>query len=279
MDYQAYATAITDELRTWVYGWLAGVHASWALQAALGLPLPHPNHPLPPTFPFGPCPVWRFFEWVHEYGANELRHSYAVSLAFHGRTYGPGSSVAWMILSDMRMEGLSAGDIALAVFEVAGPIYDDPALPFVLGADLVVEALLASLALRRPDVVWGFVFLNHMRAKSEMVIARRTSCISPMARPDSHRRQNIYHANRSHYALNTSLSPPLFDNTITDASRSILTAPRPRSRCSLNSVDGRNPTTVPAADRRPPKEKDIYTACPLRIPATTSTEIAPIESP
>lgn len=101
MNYQEYATAITNELRSWVHAWLAGVHASWALHAALGLPLPHPNYPFPPsTFPFGHgFPAWEVFEWVHEYGANQLRHSYAVSFAFYGRTSGPGSSVVWKILS------------------------------------------------------------------------------------------------------------------------------------------------------------------------------------
>lgn len=141
MDYEAYATAITDELRAWVHGWLAGVRASWALHADLGLPLPHPSYPLPPSFPFGAFCEWQGFEWVHEYGAEQLYHSYLVSLAFYGRTGGPDSSVVWKIMS---------GEVVLAVFEVAGPIYDDPALPFTLGANLVVEALLASLALHCP---------------------------------------------------------------------------------------------------------------------------------
>ncbi|KAJ7912261.1 hypothetical protein B0H13DRAFT_2327564 [Mycena leptocephala] len=62
MNYHEYATAITDELRSWVHAWLAGVHASWTLHAALRLPLPYPNYPLPPTFPFGAFSVWRIFE-------------------------------------------------------------------------------------------------------------------------------------------------------------------------------------------------------------------------
>ena len=45
------------------------------------------------------------------------------------------------------------------MFEIAGPIYDDPRLPFVLGSDIVLEALLASLALHRPvrfgsHIIW-----------------------------------------------------------------------------------------------------------------------------
>ncbi|KAJ6557059.1 hypothetical protein DFH09DRAFT_1084407 [Mycena vulgaris] len=142
MDYHAYATVITDELRGWVHAWLAGVHTSWAQYAALALPLPYPTYPLPFAFPFTAHPVHRVFEWVHEYGpVHQLHHRYLVALTFTGRTRGAGSSVAWMVLS---------GDVALAVFEVAGPVFDDAALPFALGAELVVEALLASLALRRP---------------------------------------------------------------------------------------------------------------------------------
>ncbi|KAJ7105191.1 hypothetical protein C8R44DRAFT_942995 [Mycena epipterygia] len=144
MNYQEYATAITNELRSWVHAWLEGVYASWTLHVALGLPLPHPNYPFPAsTFPFGDgFTAWKVFEWVHEYGgANQLRHSYAVVFVFRGRTNGPGSSVVWKIQS---------GDIDLALFEIAGPIYDDPGLPFVLGAHIVVEALLESLVLRCP---------------------------------------------------------------------------------------------------------------------------------
>ncbi|KAJ7474109.1 hypothetical protein FB451DRAFT_284462 [Mycena latifolia] len=167
MDYQAYATAITDELRAWIHAWLSAVQSSWALHADLALPLPHPNHPLPPTFPFGARCVWKVFEWIHEYGTDQLRHRYAVALAFHGRTHGPGSSVAWKILS---------GNIALAVFEVAGPIYDDPALPFALGADLVVEALLASLALRCPVRLGSYLIpiLSHSWARAVQFFELRT---------------------------------------------------------------------------------------------------------
>jgi hypothetical protein len=43
------------------------------------------------------------------------------------------------------------GDVELGVFEIAGPIYDARSLlPFTLGSQLVLEALLASLATRRP---------------------------------------------------------------------------------------------------------------------------------
>ncbi|KAJ6454148.1 hypothetical protein C8R45DRAFT_627927 [Mycena sanguinolenta] len=142
MNYDAYATAITDELRSWVHDWLAGIYVSWNLHAVLVIPLPYPTHPLPPSFPFGAFSAWQVFEWIHEYGTNQLRHSYAVSLAFHGRTSGPGSSVVWKILS---------GDVELGVFEVAGPIFDARSqLPFTLGSRIVLEALLASLATRRP---------------------------------------------------------------------------------------------------------------------------------
>ncbi|KAJ7766057.1 hypothetical protein B0H16DRAFT_385250 [Mycena metata] len=142
MNYDAYATAITDELRSWVHLWLAGISASWALHDTLGLPLPHPTYPLPPSFPFGPFLTWQNFEWVHEYGANQIHHRYAVSFAFYGRTSGPDSSVVWKILS---------GAIELGIFEIAGPIFDARSqLPFPLGSHIVLEALLASLATRRP---------------------------------------------------------------------------------------------------------------------------------
>ncbi|KAJ7626891.1 hypothetical protein FB45DRAFT_1029271 [Roridomyces roridus] len=168
MDYEQYATAITNELRDWAHAWLAGVGSNWLRHVELGLPLPRPNYPLPSSFPFGTSEIQQTFQWVHEYGGtNQIRHSYAVCLAFHGRTRGPGSSVAWKIVSGSfrfhlfpakprrgtdPMPYLSAGNIELGVFEIAGPIYDDDrrTLPFVLGAELVLDALLLSLALRQP---------------------------------------------------------------------------------------------------------------------------------
>lgn len=43
------------------------------------------------------------------------------------------------------------GDIELGVFEIAGPIFDARSqLPFLLGSHIVLEAMLASLATRRP---------------------------------------------------------------------------------------------------------------------------------
>ncbi|KAF8212782.1 hypothetical protein K438DRAFT_2010057 [Mycena galopus ATCC 62051] len=143
MNYDAYATAITNELRSWVHDWLAGIYLSWNLHDVLRIPLPHHTYPLPPAFPFGAFSSWQDFEWIHEYGStNQLRHCYAVCFAFHGRTGGPGSSVVWKIVS---------GDVELGVFEIAGPIFDARSqLPFTLGARIVLEAVLASLATRRP---------------------------------------------------------------------------------------------------------------------------------
>lgn len=112
MNYEAYATAITDELRFWVHEWLAGIHASWIFHDTLQLPLPHANYPFPPTFPFGGFSTWQIFEWVHEYGTNQLHHRYVVSFAFHGRTSGPGSSVAWKILSGACVEHHALFEIA-----------------------------------------------------------------------------------------------------------------------------------------------------------------------
>ncbi|KAJ7876733.1 hypothetical protein B0H14DRAFT_3130379, partial [Mycena olivaceomarginata] len=100
MSYDPYATAITDELRSWVHEWLAGIYGSWTLHAVLRLPLPHPTYPLPLAFPFGAFSTWQVFEWIHDYGTNQLRHSYVVCFAFHGRTNGPDSSVVWKIVSE-----------------------------------------------------------------------------------------------------------------------------------------------------------------------------------
>ncbi|KAJ7224960.1 hypothetical protein B0H12DRAFT_1077905 [Mycena haematopus] len=148
MNYDAYATAITNELRSWVHDWLVGIYVSWNLHAVLRIPLPYPTHPLPPSFPFS-FSTWQTFEWIHEYGTNQLRHSYTVSFAFHGRTGGPGSSVVWKILS---------GDVELGVFEIAGPIFDARSqLPFALGPRIVLEALLASLATRLPIRLGSYI--------------------------------------------------------------------------------------------------------------------------
>ncbi|KAF7363022.1 hypothetical protein MVEN_00654000 [Mycena venus] len=160
MNYDAYATAITDELRSWVHEWLAGIYATWILHDTLRLPLPHPTYPLPPSFPFGAFSTWQAFEWVHEYGGtNQIRHNYAVSFAFHGRTNGPGSSVVWKILS---------GNIELGVFEIAGPIYDARSqVPFTLGSYIVLEALLASLATRRPIRLGSYIVRLPPRSESD----------------------------------------------------------------------------------------------------------------
>ncbi|KAJ7479173.1 hypothetical protein FB451DRAFT_1395770 [Mycena latifolia] len=137
-----YATTIMNELRGWAHDWLAGLRASRELQRALNLPSPHPNHPLPMGFPFGDFELSQNFEWIHEYGTEQLRHAYSVEFVFHGRMNGPGSSVAWNLITE--------GPIDLGVFEIAGRIYDDAQLPFAIDADLVLEAMLASLSARAP---------------------------------------------------------------------------------------------------------------------------------
>ncbi|KAJ7659912.1 hypothetical protein B0H17DRAFT_1212798 [Mycena rosella] len=139
---QQYATAIMNELRGWAHEWLAALRASREQQRMLGLPAPHPNHPLPPGFPFGDFDLGRGFEWLHIYGAEQIRHVYAVAFVFHGRVNGPGSSVAWKLLAD--------GSIELGVFEIAGAICDDAARPFAIDTDLILEAMLASLSARAP---------------------------------------------------------------------------------------------------------------------------------
>ncbi|KAJ7108385.1 hypothetical protein C8R43DRAFT_1140048 [Mycena crocata] len=131
-----------DELRGWVHDWLEGFRRSRELQIVLSLPIPYPSHPLPIGFPFEDFSLWQRFEWIHEYGTEQLRHIHSVDFFFHGRTNGLGSSVAWKVAT--------ADGIELGVFEIAGPIYADDALPFRIDTDLVLEGILASLAQHTP---------------------------------------------------------------------------------------------------------------------------------
>ncbi|KAJ7798418.1 hypothetical protein B0H13DRAFT_2504995 [Mycena leptocephala] len=144
MNYDGYATAITDELRFWVHEWLAGVYASWALHDVLQLPLPHQNYPLPPTFPFG-----AFSTWQVSNGCT----STAARTSCDTATPWPSPSTDAPTAQARLWRGKSClvCDVELGVFEIAGPIYDARSLlPFTLGSQLVLEALLASLATRRP---------------------------------------------------------------------------------------------------------------------------------
>jgi hypothetical protein len=100
MNAVQYATAIMNELRGWAHDWLVAQRTSRELQVVLNWPVPHPNHPLPVGFPFGEFVLAQTFEWVHEYGAEQLRHIYWVDFVFHGRIGGPGSSVAWKLITE-----------------------------------------------------------------------------------------------------------------------------------------------------------------------------------
>lgn len=135
---QQYAIAIMAELRGWAREWLEGLRQSRALNRTLGLP----DDSLPSGFPFGDFSLTRRFGWVHEYGAEELRHVYPVAFVFLRRTHGPGSSVAWSLNTE--------GPIQLGVFEIAGRVYDDGRRPFRIDADLVLEGMVASLDAHEP---------------------------------------------------------------------------------------------------------------------------------
>jgi hypothetical protein len=109
-------------------------------------------------FPFGEFSLSERFEWIHTYGAQQqLRHIHHVEFAFHGRTQGPGSSVAWKVVDSIsvflwnsfysnyrrHLYVPGAASIPLGVFEIAGPIYQDATLPFRIDTDLVLEAMAA----------------------------------------------------------------------------------------------------------------------------------------
>ncbi|KAJ7429647.1 hypothetical protein B0H11DRAFT_2142406 [Mycena galericulata] len=166
MNSAQYATAITNELRDHAYAWLDGLRWRLELQLVLNIPALHAVYPFPVGFPLQPFSLVEEFAWTHEYDQDELRHVHRVEFVLRGRTNGAGSSVAWAVVttgtppaSSLRTLSLLqaihncvlfAGNISLGVFEIAGPIYDDPALPFSIDAALVLEAILASLRLREP---------------------------------------------------------------------------------------------------------------------------------
>ncbi|KAJ6582670.1 hypothetical protein DFH09DRAFT_1275556 [Mycena vulgaris] len=143
MNAAEYATAIMDELRGWAHGWLVALRTTCALQRILNLPSPHANYSLPPGFPFGDFTLSQLFEWIHEYGTEQLRHTHSVAFILRGRTNGPSSSVAWTLIPEEEQ-------IELGVLEIAGPIYDDGELPFQIDTDLVLEGMMASLCARAP---------------------------------------------------------------------------------------------------------------------------------
>ncbi|KAJ7860967.1 hypothetical protein B0H14DRAFT_2743165 [Mycena olivaceomarginata] len=134
MNSTQYATDIMNELRGWTREWLEGLLGIRRHQVALGLPVPYPSHPVPVGFPFGEFSLSERFEWIHTYGAQQLRHIHHVEFVFYGRTQGPGSSVAWKVVDSISI----------------CPIYEDATLPFRIDTDLVLEAMAASLRKRVP---------------------------------------------------------------------------------------------------------------------------------
>ncbi|KAJ6452636.1 hypothetical protein C8R45DRAFT_1040437 [Mycena sanguinolenta] len=146
MDPSQYTTLIVNELRYWTQNWIDGlrdIRQQQGQQQAAGLVIPYPNYPLPVGFPFDEFMLSETFEWIHEDGYHQRRHIYNVRFVFQGRTHGSDSSIAWSVVN-------SADETALGVFEIAGPIYDSPTVPFQMDTDLVLEAMSASLGARAP---------------------------------------------------------------------------------------------------------------------------------
>ncbi|KAF7332864.1 hypothetical protein MVEN_02391400 [Mycena venus] len=143
MDYVRYVTTIMDELRGKAQEWIDNVRGVRQQLVALGMSLPYPSYPLPIAFPFGEFTASQTFEWIHEYGTEQLRHIFTVDFILQGRTSGPGSSVAWRVIN-------SADGKLLGIFEIAGPIYDSATLPFPIDTDLILEAMSASLGVHAP---------------------------------------------------------------------------------------------------------------------------------
>ncbi|KAJ7891134.1 hypothetical protein B0H13DRAFT_1887231 [Mycena leptocephala] len=154
---------IMNELRGWGHDWLEGFRGIRQQQVDLGSYVPYPSHPLPVGFPFGDFSLSHTFEWVHEYGTEQLRHIHHVDFVFQGRTNGPGSSIGWSVVDSEGRLFLApptgsmiahsvffADGTELGVFEIAGPIYDTAVLPFTIDTDLVLEAMSASLGERMP---------------------------------------------------------------------------------------------------------------------------------
>ncbi|KAF8183242.1 hypothetical protein K438DRAFT_1975112 [Mycena galopus ATCC 62051] len=161
MDPIEYTTAIMNELRGWAQIWIEGLCGIRQQQVSLGFPTPYPSYPLPVGFPFDQFTLSETFEWIHEDGTEQRRHIYDVAFVLQGRTNGPDSSVAWRVVNSagvlvvatdlMKLPLTLLPDrTPLGIFEIAGPIYDSPNLPFRIDTDLILEAMSASLRERAP---------------------------------------------------------------------------------------------------------------------------------
>ncbi|KAK7053539.1 hypothetical protein R3P38DRAFT_1460891 [Favolaschia claudopus] len=167
MNNEQYLTAILDELRGFTGRWIEGLRGIRQQQALLRMPIPYPSYPLPQQFPFGDFQLSETFEWIHEYGRQQLRHVHSVRFIFQGRTNGPNSSVAWRIDN--------THGTALGIFEIAASIYVSQSLPFRINEDLILEGMSASLATHEP-----------MRLISRVVVVANPD---PRRRP---RRMRVY---------------------------------------------------------------------------------------
>ncbi|KAJ7254754.1 hypothetical protein C8J57DRAFT_610578 [Mycena rebaudengoi] len=130
-----YRAAILQELRMWIRSWLQGMHDDYKECAVLGLEAPYANYPFPPGFPLNSFSMGGNFQWIHEYGTNQITHEFSVT--FSGPHTLPGSPILWRIAFE---------DLLLASFEIPRRLYNSSTLPFEIDPDLVIEALLFSLA-------------------------------------------------------------------------------------------------------------------------------------
>ncbi|KAJ6517278.1 hypothetical protein C8R47DRAFT_1086846 [Mycena vitilis] len=154
---QQYATDIMDQLRGWAHDWLEGLRGIRQQQTTLNLPVPYPSHPLPVGFPIDLFSLSQRFEWVHEYTITSTSSSRGVRMDRVRQLHGVSSIGQVRSLSLHRLKNHSprfldyfAAAIQLGVFEIAGPIYNDAALPFQIDTDLVLEATSTSLSERVP---------------------------------------------------------------------------------------------------------------------------------
>ncbi|KAJ6600698.1 hypothetical protein B0H10DRAFT_1958725 [Mycena sp. CBHHK59/15] len=158
---QQYATAIMDELRSWVCTWLQGVRSEWTMHTSLNLPAPYPNYPLPSGFPFGDFSMSQTSNGSTNTGQNKFG------------TPTRGFQISRSHLRSQLISGLESlhdKRSSAGCFEIAGPVYDDPCLPFEIGPDLVFEAMLASLATHKPvhlgSHIGVVVLQNHNNANT-----------------------------------------------------------------------------------------------------------------
>ncbi|KAJ7617091.1 hypothetical protein FB45DRAFT_1063633 [Roridomyces roridus] len=160
-----YATMLMDQLRDHTSNWMGGLR--WQRYLSFNAQWRLPNV-LPPRFPF-PMSIHHArhpllsttIGWAHEYPAigEVLRHFYAVHLFVEARRRGMApaagiSSVAWKMVTWAGELGI----VTLGVFEMSAQVWNEYRATSLLAphhnnyrlADIVLEAIQASLVLREP---------------------------------------------------------------------------------------------------------------------------------